>query len=156
MLKVIVVENWRQYAKIRIIQSFDGGITITRVEMVVAPNMNFVRRGILLKSVAKLGSGSSGTLVGRNMSQSLALLRVTTRVVGTPQLVFTNLIMIIHVNKTVGRPSVNSMVVGGYKSANVVYPRGGYQKPSIVIAKISNHKNGHYVRPNRVAINILI
>jgi hypothetical protein len=45
--KTIVVENWRQYARVGIIQSFDGGITITRVEMVVAHNMDFVRRGIL-------------------------------------------------------------------------------------------------------------
>jgi hypothetical protein len=34
-------------------------------------------------------------------------------------MVFTNLIMTIHVNKTANRPLMNLIIVGGYKSTNV-------------------------------------
>jgi hypothetical protein len=40
----------------------------------------------------------------------------------------------------------------GTKSANAVHPRGGYRKPIIIIAPILDHKDGHYVRSNRVAL----
>jgi hypothetical protein len=42
-------------------------------------------------------------------------------------MVFTNPIMTIHVNKTVDWPLMNSMAVRGYRSANVVHLKGGYQ-----------------------------
>ncbi len=54
-------------------------------------------------------------------------------------------------NRTTDRPLVNLMATRGYKSANAVNPKGGYWEPSIIIAQISNHKIGHYVRPNKVA-----
>jgi hypothetical protein len=38
------------------------------MEMVVTPNMDFVKKGILFKSTTKLGSGLGGVLVGRNLS----------------------------------------------------------------------------------------
>jgi hypothetical protein len=38
------------------------------MEMVVTPNMDFVRRGILLEFVVKLGNGSNGILARRNLS----------------------------------------------------------------------------------------
>jgi hypothetical protein len=41
-------------------------------------------------------------------------------------MVFTNSIMTIHVNRTVDRPSMNSMVAGRCKSVNVVHSRGRY------------------------------
>jgi hypothetical protein len=47
------------------------------------------------------------------------------------------------------------MAVGGYKSANVMNLRKGYGKPSILIAQILDHKIGHYVRPNKVALKYL-
>jgi hypothetical protein len=53
------------------------GITTTRVEMVVAPSVDVVRRGVLIGFKAKLGSGSSGVLAIRNLNQSLALLTST-------------------------------------------------------------------------------
>ncbi len=71
------------------------------METVVAPNIDVVRRGELIESVIKLGSRSSGVLAVRNLSQSLALLTNTNGVVGTLQMVFTNLIMTTHVNKTI-------------------------------------------------------
>jgi hypothetical protein len=47
------------------------------------------------------------------------------------------------------------MVAKGYRSANVVHPRGGYQKPIAITTPNLDHKNGHYVRPNRVALKYL-
>ncbi len=76
------------------------GITTTRVEIVVAPTMDFVRRGVLIGFATKLGNGSSGVLARRKLNGSLTLPTTTTRVVGTPQMVFINLIMTTHVNRT--------------------------------------------------------
>jgi hypothetical protein len=50
---------------------------------------------------------------------------------------------------------MNLMDVGGYKNANVVNPRKGYQKPFVVITPIIDHRDGHYVRPNKVALKYL-
>ncbi len=68
--------------------------------MVIEPNIDVLRRGVLIGSVAKLGSGSSGVLVGRNLSRSSALPTTTTTVVGILQMVITNLIMATHGNMT--------------------------------------------------------
>jgi hypothetical protein len=73
-----------------------------------------------------LGSGSSGVSARRNMNWSLALLTTTIRVVGTPQMVFTNSIMTTHVNKTTDWPLTSSMLARRYISANVMNPKGGY------------------------------
>jgi hypothetical protein len=127
-------------------------ITITGVETVVAPKMDFVRMGVSLGFIAKLGSGLGGVLAARNLNQSLTLPIVITRVVGKLHMVLTNPITTIHVNKIVDRPPVSSMAIGGYKSADVMNPRGGYQEPSAVIAQMSDHKSGHYVKLNRVAL----
>jgi hypothetical protein len=71
------------------------------VETIVAPNIDVVRRGILIQCVAKLGSGSGGVLIGRNLNQSSTLPTTTTRIIGTLHMVFTNLIMTTHVNMTI-------------------------------------------------------
>jgi hypothetical protein len=42
--EVVVVEIRRQLVGIKVIQSFNVVITTTRVETIVAPNMNVVRR----------------------------------------------------------------------------------------------------------------
>jgi hypothetical protein len=44
------------------------------------------------------------------------------------------------------------MVAKGYKSEDVVNPWGGYWKQSAVITHILDHKKGHYVRLNKVAL----
>jgi hypothetical protein len=75
------------------------GITTAIVEMVIMPNIDVVRRGILIGFVAKLDNGLGGVSTGRNLSQNSALPMATTRIIGTPKMVFTDLIMIIHVNK---------------------------------------------------------
>ncbi len=126
MLEIVVVEILRKHVGVRVIQSLDAGITITWMEMVVTPNMDFVRRGILLEFVVKLGNGSNGILARRNLSWSLTLVVITIEVVWTPQMVFINPIMITHVNRTTDWPLVNSMVDEGYKSVNVMNPKGGY------------------------------
>jgi hypothetical protein len=96
------------------------------VEMVVTPNVDFVKRGVLLGFVTKLGNGLGGILVGSNLSQKLTILVATIGVVGKPQIIFTNLISTTHVNKITDRPLVSSMVIGGYKNANIVNLRRGY------------------------------
>ncbi len=88
------------------------------METVVAHSMDVVKKGILIGFVTNLGSGLGGVLIGRNLSWSLALPIITTKVVGTLQMVFTNPVLTTHVNKTTDRPSMNSMAIGGYKNAN--------------------------------------
>jgi hypothetical protein len=47
---------------------------------------------------------------------------------------------------------MKSMATGRYRSANATNSGGGYREPSTIITPIPNHKDGHYVRPNRVAL----
>jgi hypothetical protein len=101
MSKLTIVETRRQHAGVRVIQSLNVGITTTRVEMVVVPNIDVVKRGTLIGFLTKLGSGSSGVSVGRNLNRSLALSTIIIRVVGIPQMVFTNLIMATLGNRTI-------------------------------------------------------
>jgi hypothetical protein len=44
------------------------GIIGIGVETIVTPNMDVVKRGILIGFLAKLGSGSGGVLTGRNLN----------------------------------------------------------------------------------------
>jgi hypothetical protein len=104
---------------------------------------------VLIGVVAKLDSGSIGVSTIRNLSWSLALLTATTRVVNIPQMVFTNPITTTHVNKTANWPLMSSRVARGCRSANVVHSRGGYWEPIIVTPPILDHRDGHYVKPNR-------
>jgi hypothetical protein len=48
MSKVIVVRTQRQHAKVRIIQLLDASITTIGMETIFVPNMDVVRRGVLL------------------------------------------------------------------------------------------------------------
>jgi hypothetical protein len=43
------------------------------------------------------------------------------------------------------------MAIGRYKSTYAKNPKGGYRKPSIVNVEICDHRNGHFVRLNKVA-----
>ncbi len=70
------------------------------MEIIVTPSMDVVKRGVLIGSIEKLGSGLGGILARKKLSGSSALPTTTIRVVGTPQMVFTNLIMTTHVNRT--------------------------------------------------------
>ncbi len=96
------------------------------METVVAPNTNVIRGGVLIGFVINLGSRLVRVSIGRNPNWSLTILIATTGVVGTPQMVLTNLIMIIHVNMTTNQPPMNSMDVGRYKNVDATNRRGGY------------------------------
>jgi hypothetical protein len=50
--------------------------------MVVAPTMDVVKKGILIRSVVKLGNASSGISTQRKLSGSLTLLTTIIKVVG--------------------------------------------------------------------------
>jgi hypothetical protein len=102
------------------------------VEIVVAPNTNFVKGGILIGFATNLGCESGRVSKGRNLNRSSRLPTTITRVVGTPQMVSINSMMTTHVNTITYRPPMSSIIVGGYRSTNVKNPRGGYQEPSIV------------------------
>jgi hypothetical protein len=91
MLETTVVETWKQ----------NVGIRTTIVEMVIAPIVDVVRRGVLIGYATKLGSGSGGVSTGRKLNGNLTLPTTTTGVGGTPQMVFTNRIMTTRVNRTV-------------------------------------------------------
>jgi hypothetical protein len=99
--KVTIVETRKQHAKVGVTPSFGASITTTGVEIVVVPNIDVVRRGVLIGFVAKLGSRSNGILAIRNLSRSSTLPISTIRVVGILQMALPNLLMIIHVNKIV-------------------------------------------------------
>jgi hypothetical protein len=65
---VVVVETQKQHVGVRVTQSFDVGITTIGVKIIIAPNIDVVKRVVLIGYVAKLGNGSSGVLVVRNLS----------------------------------------------------------------------------------------
>ncbi len=69
--------------------------------MFVAPTMDVIRRGVLIGFTTQLGNGSDGALARRKLSGSTTLPITIIGVVGTPQMVFTNPIMITHVNRIV-------------------------------------------------------
>ncbi len=155
MSKAVVVETHRQLTGIRVIQLIDANITTIGVEKIVAPSMDVDKRGVLIGSTTKLGSGSNRVSVRRNLNKSSTLPIATTRVVGTPQMVFANLIMSSHVNMTIDQPLMNSMATKRYKSVDAMNPKGGYQKPYVIITQIPDHNDDHYVKPNMVALKYL-
>jgi hypothetical protein len=59
------------------------------MEMVIEPNINAIKRGLLNGSITKLGSKSSGVLARRNLNRNSMLPTSITRVVGIPQMLFT-------------------------------------------------------------------
>jgi hypothetical protein len=50
---------------------------------------------------------------------------------------------------------MSSIAIGGYRSADSTNLKGGYREPYAIITLISNHKYGHYVRPNKVTLKYL-
>jgi predicted solute-binding protein len=109
--KAVVVEA-QKHVGVKVIQSLNASITTTKVETVIMVNTYVVKKEVLIRFPTKLGSGSGGILIIKNLIQSLALPIATTRVVGILQMVFTNLITITHVNKTTNQPLMSSMAMG--------------------------------------------
>jgi hypothetical protein len=60
--------------------------------------------------------------------------------------------MTTHVNRTLDQPPMNSMATRGYKNANVTNLKGGYQEPYVVTTQFFNHRYGHCIRLNKVAL----
>jgi hypothetical protein len=50
---------------------------------------------------------------------------------------------------------MSSMATKGYKSIDATIRRGGYQEPSTIITQFFYHKDGHYVKPNKIAFKYL-
>jgi len=73
---VVIIETWKQHVGIRVTQSFDACITTIGMEMVVTLNINVIRGGILIGSISKLGSGSSGVSIIRNLNYQQLLLEL--------------------------------------------------------------------------------
>jgi hypothetical protein len=48
---------------------------------------------------------------------------------------------------------MNSIDVKGYKNIDVKNSKGRHYEPSFITHGIPDHRNGHFVRPNRVALN---
>ncbi len=59
-------------------------ITTTRVDTIVEPNTNIVKRGVVIGSILNLDCGSGRFSTGRSLNRSLGLRIVNSRVVGTP------------------------------------------------------------------------
>jgi len=74
------------------------------MEIVVAPNMDVIRREVVIGSIINVNCGSNEFLVGVNLNRSSNLPIVNIGVVGTQQMVFINLVMTIHVHKTTNQP----------------------------------------------------
>ncbi len=77
MSKAIVVETQRQHVGAGVTQSLNVGITTIGVEMVLVPNIDVVRRGVLAGFTKRLGSRLSGVPVERNptLQQKRGILR---------------------------------------------------------------------------------
>jgi hypothetical protein len=69
------------------------------MDTIVEPNMNVARREIIIGSVVNLDHGLGGFFARKSLSKSLGLLAINIKVVRTPQMVFTNIIMTTHVHK---------------------------------------------------------
>jgi hypothetical protein len=65
------------------------------------------------------------------------------------------MITAIHGNKIVDQPLMSSMAIERCKNANDVHSKGKYREPIIIIIPILDHRDGNYVRPNRVALKYL-
>jgi hypothetical protein len=98
VLEAIVIKIRRQRVGIKVIQSLTIVIIIAGMEKNFAPNMNIVKRGVVIGSTTNLGHGSDKILARRNLNRNLGLPIANIRFVETPQMVSTNLIMITHVN----------------------------------------------------------
>jgi hypothetical protein len=93
-----IAKTWKQLVGIDVTQSFNVIITTTRVETIIVPNMNVVRREVVIGFATNLSHESCEFLARRNLNRNSRLIIAKIRVVGTPQMVFTNPIM----TKTLG------------------------------------------------------
>ncbi len=77
-------EIQRQPIGIEFTQLLNVVISTIGVEIVVVPNINFVRSGILIGSTTNLGHGLGGVPSKMNLNRSLKIPLTTIGVLGTP------------------------------------------------------------------------
>jgi hypothetical protein len=56
------------------------------------------------------------------------------------------------VHRIADQPLMSSMAIGRYKNANAANLRGWYWEPSTITTPIFYHKNGRYVRSNKLGL----
>ncbi len=71
-----IIETWKQHVGIRVIQSFDACIKTIGMETIVTLSINVIRRGVLIGSITKLGSGLGGVSIVRNLNYQQLLLEL--------------------------------------------------------------------------------
>jgi hypothetical protein len=125
------------------------------VDTIVEPDMNVARREIIIGYVVNLDHGLGGFSMGKSLSRSLGLPTTNIKVVGTPHMAFTKIIMITHVHKTTNKPPMNLIATIRFRNTNVEDLKGGYRRPFVITQGIPNHTNGHFVKSNKVAFKYL-
>jgi hypothetical protein len=84
MSEVTIVEIRRQSVGIIVPQSLVATIITTGVQIVVTPNMDVIRRGVLIGFATKLGSGLNGILAGWKQNGNATLPTITIGIFGKP------------------------------------------------------------------------
>ncbi len=79
-----VIEIQRQFVGMEVNKSLNVVITTIGVEIVVAPNMNVIKGGILIRYISNLGHGFDEISTGKKLSRSLKILTTTIGIVQTP------------------------------------------------------------------------
>jgi hypothetical protein len=98
--------------------------------MIIKPNTNIAKRGVVIGSIVNLDHGLGRFLANRSLSRSLPIANI--KVVGTPQMVFTNPIMITHEHKTIYKPLMSSITVGRYRNIDAEDLKVEYRKPFVM------------------------
>jgi hypothetical protein len=125
------------------------------METIVEPNIKLVRKRIIIRFATKLGSELGGVSAKRNLSRNSMLPIPITRVVGIPEMVFTNQIMTSHGNNIVNQILMTLMAAGRCRSVDDLHSKGGFREPIVVIAPISYQKDNRYVKLNNSIIKYL-
>ncbi len=100
------------------------------MDTIVKLDTNIIKRGVVIGSIVNLDRGLGRFLASRSLSRSLPIANI--RVVGTPQMVFTNPIMITHEHKTIYKPLTNSISVGRYRHIDAEDLKGEYRRPFVM------------------------
>jgi hypothetical protein len=79
-----IVETHRQPTRIKVTQSLNVVITTIGMEMVIMPNMDVVKKGVVIESITNLCHGLGGFFIRKFFTRSLGLAIANTGVVGTP------------------------------------------------------------------------
>jgi len=73
VLKITITETQRQPTTIKVTQSLNVVITTIGMETIIAPNMDVVRKGVIIESATNLGCGLGGLFTRKNLTRSSKL-----------------------------------------------------------------------------------